>query len=57
MSGFPVFKLAVFLLLAGNAVIYAGTGTGNEALDSLASFALPTIEVLARSLPQSQPSP
>ena len=40
MSGFQVFKLAVFLLLAGNAVIYAGTGTGNEALDSLAWFVL-----------------
>ena len=40
MAGFPVFKLAVFVLLAGNAVIYAGTGTENEALDSVAWFVL-----------------
>jgi hypothetical protein len=40
MSGFPVFKVAVFLLLAGNALIYAGSGTGNEALDSIAWFVL-----------------
>jgi len=40
MSGFPVFKLAVFLLLAANAVIYTGSGTANEALDSAAWFVL-----------------
>ncbi|MGQ0750574.1 MAG: hypothetical protein ACT4PS_08575 [Betaproteobacteria bacterium] len=40
MSRFSAFRLAVYALLAGNAVIYAGTGTGNEVLDSAAWFVL-----------------
>jgi hypothetical protein len=40
MSRFSAFKLVVFALLASNAAIYAGTGTGNEALDSAAWFVL-----------------
>lgn len=40
MSGFSWFKVAVFGLLACNAIIFARAGTAMEALDSIAWFVL-----------------
>jgi len=40
MSRYAGFKAAVFVLLAGNAVVYVRAGTASEALDSTAWFVL-----------------